>query len=220
MYITSSSEQLQIRQSVLLQSQQHNYRIMTLPLRQPSDSASVLQSLKFSFRLGDPHHAAHDNHYRYALPYKKGKSYRLIQGFYGSYSHSEAHSVYALDFAMPVGDTICAARPGQVVWVVERFSKGQPDEALLDKANQVVVMHADGSLAFYSHIQQDGSLVKIGEQVATGQAIATSGHTGYSSQPHLHFVVRVPTEETLAAVPVRFGRLPRVLKTGRYYHKK
>ncbi|MEV0053612.1 M23 family metallopeptidase [Saccharopolyspora shandongensis] len=43
---------------------------------------------------------------------------------------------------------------------------------------------------WYFHIQADGVLVNVGDVVTQGQAIALSGNTGRSTEPHLHFQVQ------------------------------
>ncbi len=52
-----------------------------------------------------------------------------------------------------------------------------------------MIQHIDGSIASYWHLQKDGTLVKLGDNVKKGQAIAMSGNTGYSAFAHLHFQV-------------------------------
>ena len=51
--------------------------------------------------------------------------------------------------------------------------------------------HADGSMAVYAHLQLESVVVSVGQGVDTGQRIAASGNTGYSTGPHLHFEFRV-----------------------------
>lgn len=50
-----------------------------------------------------------DTSYVYALPYKAGKKYRVIQGYFSRMTHKERA---ALDFNLHRGDTITAARDG------------------------------------------------------------------------------------------------------------
>lgn len=51
--------------------------------------------------------------------------------------------------------------------------------------NCVEVRYADGTLARFLHL--DEVLVKAGQHVKSGQSVATSGNTGRSSGPHLHY---------------------------------
>jgi murein DD-endopeptidase MepM/ murein hydrolase activator NlpD len=64
---------------------------------------------------------------------------------------------------------------------------------------------ADGALGEYLHLQKNGVLVKVGDEVQAGDLVARSGNTGCSTGPHLHFHVRQPLDgSTWRSVPVRF----------------
>jgi murein DD-endopeptidase MepM/ murein hydrolase activator NlpD len=53
--------------------------------------------------------------------------------------------------------------------------------------NYVVIRHAGGELSHYAHLKQGSVKVKAGDAVKQGQAIAQLGHTGNTTEPHLHF---------------------------------
>ena len=53
--------------------------------------------------------------------------------------------------------------------------------------NYVVIRHAGGEYSQYAHLKQGSVKVKAGDKVARGQAIGQLGHTGNSTEPHLHF---------------------------------
>ena len=55
--------------------------------------------------------------------------------------------------------------------------------------NMVVVRHANGLETCYSHNARN--LVKVGDRVKAGEAIATVGRTGRATTEHCHFEVRV-----------------------------
>ncbi len=128
----------------------------------------------------------------YALPFKEGYAYRIVQGFDGKFSHQ---GVNAVDFQMPEGSTICASRAGVVIEVVESNTEGGTTEDMRSKANRVIILHDDGSTARYAHLKHNGASVKLGEKVRAGDSIGLSGATGYASGPHLHFEVNVPPAE-------------------------
>jgi len=133
-------------------------------------------------------HAKHDDKTLYRLPFEKGRTCRVSQGYNGRLSHRGVNQ-YAVDFAMPEGTTVCAAREGVVVDLKESSDAGGRDEKHKDESNYVSIAHADGTIGEYHHLQFEGVLVEIGDRVAAGQAIARSGNTGYSTLPHLHFGV-------------------------------
>ena len=142
-----------------------------------------------------------DTSFIYSLPYEKGRSHLLVQGYFTNFSHK---GEYALDFKMKKGTKICAARSGVVVLMREDSKKGGLKRKFLSEGNYVVVSHEDGTYANYWHLQYDGALVKVGDTVQQGQFIGLSGNTGYTAFPHLHF--EVTTENTVGVnqIPTRF----------------
>ena len=75
----------------------------------------------------------------------------------------------------------------------------------MDEANFVQILHDDGTHAIYAHLQLDTVRVKVGQRVARGEYIANSGNTGFSSGPHLHFVVLHNVGLRSESVPVTFA---------------
>jgi murein DD-endopeptidase MepM/ murein hydrolase activator NlpD len=132
--------------------------------------------------------ARHEDGTRYCLPFEKGRTYRVSQGYSGRWTH-RGPDRYAIDFAMPEGTTVCAAREGVVVDLKESSKTGGPNKKYKEESNYVSIAHADGTIGEYHHLKYDGVLVEIGDQVAAGESIALSGNTGYSTLPHLHFGV-------------------------------
>lgn len=145
--------------------------------------------------------AQHDES-TYAMPVAAGTA-SIVQGFGGGFSHTDPQNLHAIDFAVPEGTPVLAARGGTVMQVVDDHAGGGMDrEAFVHRANHVRILHADGSMAVYAHLQQGGSRVRAGQEVDVGEHIADSGNTGFSSGPHLHFVVQVNTGMALESVPI------------------
>ena len=132
--------------------------------------------------------ARHDDKTRYRLPFTKGEAHQVCQGYNGRWSH-RGEDRYAVDFAMPEGTAVCAAREGVVIDLKESSKTGGPDKTYRSLSNYVSIVHPDGTVAEYDHLKYDGVLVKIGDRVTAGQSIGLSGNTGYSTLPHLHFGV-------------------------------
>lgn len=155
----------------------------------------------YRYNLGD-HRANHDSNRVYRVPFR-GR-FRLTQGWNGSFSHS-GWMRHAVDFTMPQGTDVCAARDGVVTRAVDHFKEGGNSPAFKTKANEIMIGHADGTLSQYTHLQYQGVKVKIGQQVKAGQIIGLSGNTGFSTQPHLHFAVLKSAAATnYLTLPFRF----------------
>jgi murein DD-endopeptidase MepM/ murein hydrolase activator NlpD len=111
------------------------------------------------------------------------------QASHGSFSHNGT-STYAIDFTVPEGTLIVAAREGRVLATRSDSDVGCEDASCLDDGNYVIVDHGDGTTARYWHLQHEGALVEPGDTVCAGDLIGRSGNTGWSTVPHLHFVVK------------------------------
>jgi murein DD-endopeptidase MepM/ murein hydrolase activator NlpD len=128
-----------------------------------------------------------DNSYVYNLPFAKGSKFLLIQAYNSGMSHKNELS---LDFKMHKGSKICAAREGVVEGMRKDSDVGGLKDDYLNEGNHVIIRHADGSVAYYWHLQKDGALVNVGDTITKGQLIGYSGNTGYTAFPHLHFQVQ------------------------------
>ncbi len=154
----------------------------------------------FSFYSGDAN-ARHNDDYRYLIPFEEGERYLLSQGYNGSFSHMNENS---LDFTMPEGTRITAARGGRVVDIKEDSNRGCPNVSCNDDGNYVRILHDDGTMADYYHLQFEGALVELNQEVRAGELIALAGDTGWASGSHLHFIVFQPTLNGRMSIPTLF----------------
>ncbi|WP_024889681.1 M23 family metallopeptidase [Luteimonas huabeiensis] len=131
---------------------------------------------------------------------------RVAQGWGGRYSHADAQNLHAVDFAAPVGTPVLAARDGTVMQIESGYTEAGTGSEDLARANFVRILHDDGSMALYAHLDAGGVRVRPGQRVRRGERIARSGDTGFSSGPHLHFAVQANRGMRLETVPFRmFG---------------
>lgn len=82
-----------------------------------------------------------------------------------------------VDFASPKGTDVLAVAAGVVTWAGPREGYG----------NLVEINHGNGLATRYGHASR--VLVRVGDEVQRGQAIALVGSTGRSTGPHVHFEV-------------------------------
>jgi murein DD-endopeptidase MepM/ murein hydrolase activator NlpD len=158
-----------------------------------------------------------DSSYIYSLPFENRKKVFLIQAYESSFSHKNER---ALDFKVKNGTRICAARDGVVIAMREDSDRGGLKDENLSDGNFISILHNDGSVAHYWHLQKEGALVNNGDTVTTGQLIGLSGNTGYSAFPHLHFEVQgYDSNKNYRQLPTRFYTNKGIiyLRPGRFY---
>jgi hypothetical protein len=70
----------------------------------------------------------------------------------------------------------------------------------------VVIRHADSEYSFLAHLRPGSVTVEPGDRVTRGQQVGRCGHSGNSSEPHLHFQVQDRANfVTAASLPVQFA---------------
>ena len=94
-------------------------------------------------------------------------------------------SIHAgVDFGIPTGTEVRACGRGKVILSRDRILTG----------NSVIIEHAPGIYSIYYHL--DSLIAKENTIVEAGSVIGLSGSTGFSTGPHLHWELRVSTENT------------------------
>lgn len=81
-----------------------------------------------------------------------------------------------IDLKASIGTTVFSSHSGRVVYAGKR---------LTNYGNVVIVEHSPHWASLYAHLQT--IKVKIGQKIKKGDVIGTSGNTGKTSGPHLHF---------------------------------
>jgi len=136
----------------------------------PQDAACLRRAV-----FGDPQESP------YVLPYRVGSAFLVFQTYCGPVSHGRDGQM-SIDFVMPVGSEVRAARAGVVREVIDEY------EDFGRRFNLIYIEHEDGTVAFYGHLKRRSAVVEVGDRVSAGQRIAASGASGTSLE-HLHFGV-------------------------------
>lgn len=113
-------------------------------------------------------------------------------------THSGA-SAQAIDFPLEEGTAVLAAQSGVVIWA-------DRDAAQPSLGKILKIRHGDGSVAWYTHLQDFSA--SVGAEVANGERVAFSGKSGGSGgsgefDAHLHFELR-----DQAGAPMNITALP------------
>ena len=81
------------------------------------------------------------------------------------------------DFSAPVGTPLSAMANGVVIAASVEGAYG----------NKVDIRYADGTVSVYAHM--DAIYVVVGQRVAAGERVGTTGNSGRSTGPHLHLEI-------------------------------
>ncbi len=147
--------------------------------------------------------ARHDDAWHYRMPFGGSAAFPLSQGTDGDTSHQGPFR-HSFDFALPRGTPVLAARAGVVVRVKDEGGGFGRVLRSFEDSNAVDVLHRDGTLATYAHLER-GVSVAVGDAVATGDTLGRSGDSGVTTGPHLHFMVwRRKADLSQQTLPIRF----------------
>lgn len=173
----------------------------------------------------------------YLLPWQAGQQEMVLQGISrfdewqdctsGCSTHNDDAMRFALDFALPEGTSVLAARAGTVALVngswpadhcgglsasaATNAGVGIVGQLIGNEANFVEIDHGDGTSALYLHLSTVSPDIErkatTGQRVEQGEVLGLSGKTGYTQcVPHLHFQVEasVKADWFTDSVPVSF----------------
>ena len=98
---------------------------------------------------------------------------KVSRGFSSNANHR------GLDICADEGTPVRAAAPGVVIYAGSKFS---------GYGNIIIIDHGNDIATVYGH--NKNNLAQIGQSVTRGEVIATVGHTGNATTPHVHFEIR------------------------------
>ena len=137
-----------------------------------------------------------NDHFYFVRPVKADEvNWPLSSYRYGGIFFSPDAPHTGVDIVVGEGTPVYAAGPGQVIWAGTGLLFGDNDQD--DPYGFAVAIEHDFGwnneplYTLYAHLSK--TLVEKGAYVETGDLIALSGDTGMTTAPHLHFEVRVGT---------------------------
>ena len=140
----------------------------------------------------------------YRLPFRPQDNWVVTQGPYGGFSHW-GRSLHAYDLAPQSGSCVVAMRAGVVT--AQDLGYGQTPHLRIF-GNYVTIAHEDGEYSHYAHLRTGTFVVKTGQRVEAGQALARVGNSGHSFGVHVHVHVTKAAWISTPSVPFRFEDAP------------
>jgi murein DD-endopeptidase MepM/ murein hydrolase activator NlpD len=104
------------------------------------------------------------------------------------------HGHNGVDLGCPIGTPVFAAAAGTII-------VADPDGYNGGYGKYIVIKHGNGTQTLYAHLSS--IFISVGQEVNQGDRIGSTGNTGRSTGPHLHFEVRGGTN--FIAVNPRYG---------------
>ena len=131
-------------------------------------------------------------------------------------THRGTYRRHCIDWEMPQGTPILAAREGIVIRCIDTYRRTYTNPQFWERVNCVVIRHFGGETTSYWRLQYGSALVRVGDRVDTGQCIALSGQTGCARYPHLHFGIFDAENNSLPVQPLTVPEFPQAFVTHRF----
>ena len=131
----------------------------------------------------------------YKLPIAAGEPWVITQGPYGTFSHW-GNSLHAYDIAPRSGRCVVAMKAG----IAYTHDLGlRQDHRHRSFGNYITIDHGNGEYSHYAHLATGTFVVKNGQHVEQGQALATAGNSGYTLGEGGGYHVHVSVTRALCA---------------------
>jgi hypothetical protein len=161
-------------------------------LKPTNRDQSIQYSYRYTYMRGIPNPKL-DSTFVYLLPFKNNISVDVLYlSYLGSkyFGQEEPKNWRAFQFNCNKADTICSARKGIVVSVVDNYSL---DTAQLvsysSKRNTILIEHKDGTYARYEGFDSKKIFVKEGDQVLPNQPLGLLNQYDKSGTYQLRFSI-------------------------------
>lgn len=109
------------------------------------------------------------------------------------------------------GETVYSPCDGEILSVEDRWTDERPFayNYPYNPGNSIIIKYKE-VLILFGHLEKGSILVKPGDLVKSGQALAKVGNSGWTTEPHLHFQVMNSSKDLEGeGIPFLFdGRFP------------
>ena len=144
----------------------------------------------------------------YKLPMAAGETWIMTQGPYGAFSHW-GNSLHAFDIA-PRDNRCVVAMKGGIAYTHDLGLR--QDHRHRSFGNYITIDHGNGEYSHYAHLATGAFVIRNGQRVEQGQALAVAGNSGYTLGEGGGYHVHVSVTRGLAissnSIPFRFEDLP------------
>lgn len=177
-------------------------------LQLPSGGKTWALSADIVPQFGNVPAAEPKEDHRYQMPLPDNRGYKVLQAPDRDNPDDPTGMLkQAVTFAVPAGTPVLAMREGFVVALSMEQTAGGPREDARGHDNFIMIQHLDGTIASYRHLFKDSAKVHLGDTVLTGDEIALSGGSGYTTEPSLQVFVSTPLSDNqgLRTLPLVFA---------------
>lgn len=135
----------------------------------------------------------YDANFIYTLPYKAGAKAMVTEsGFVGAkyFGNTTPEDWKSYHFYTKAEDTVTAVRKGVVVDIKDLHeNNGSGDVAYTSKSNDMIIEHADGTLATYRGFKKGSFVVKVGQTVFPGTALGVNSKNNSNSGYNISLIL-------------------------------
>ena len=158
-------------------------------------------SFSYSYRYFTGSSKAKPNEkFNYVLPFKNGSQIKVLDlNYLGKrFGNSEPKNWKSIQFLAKPNDTVYASRKGVVVEIKNEYSEDNSSEfSYKNRANYIIIQHADGTLAKYGVLKKNSIMIKLGDNVFPHTPIAVVGTYDKPENSQLRFEVYYLDKEVL-----------------------
>ncbi len=138
-----------------------------------------------------------------SLPFPTGTKYFISTSPF--HSKTRAGNEYKWSFDVPYGTPVTAIEDGKVLSVYAPGLGGGCDQKYFGKGHNIKVLHSDGTVALYLHVEIK---VKLGQMVKQNEVIAVTAQNGVVCAPQLHLMAFKNVDKHAQTIPLKFKGVP------------